>query len=51
VKIKKNCLVRKKAFKSHLLRRKTTKQLRQLSAPATIHKSDLSTFYYMLPNH
>lgn len=49
IKIKKNCFARKKAYKAHLLRRKTTKQLRGLSGPAIIHFSDSAAFKSMLP--
>ena len=48
-KIKKNCICRKKAYKSHLLRRKDSKRLRTLSAPSQVHDSDLVTVSYMLP--
>ena len=47
--VKKNCIKRKKAYKSHLLRRKNSKRLRTLSAPAFVHKSDYSTVSLMLP--
>ena len=49
VKIKKNCLARKKAYKGHLLRKKNSKRLRTLSAPTLINKSDLGKFQQMLP--
>jgi|TARA_B110000977_G_scaffold154172_1_gene195925 large subunit ribosomal protein L35 len=49
IKIKKNCLRRKKAYKGHLLRRKNSKQLRTLSAPANIHTSDIGLFAAMIP--
>jgi large subunit ribosomal protein L35 len=49
VKVKKNGLQRKKAYKAHLLRRKTTKQLRRLSEPMMVHSSDLGAFAFMLP--
>ena len=49
IKIKKFCICRKKAYKSHLLRRKNSKRLRTLSAPSQIHNSDLSVFYLMNP--
>jgi large subunit ribosomal protein L35 len=49
IKIKKNCLCRKKAYKGHLLRRKNKKRLRRLSEPAQIHFADLKTFALMLP--
>ncbi len=52
VKVKKNILARKKAYKSHLLGHKNSKRLRTLSSPAQIHKSDLAAFEKMLPyNH
>jgi large subunit ribosomal protein L35 len=49
VKIKKNGFQRKKAYKSHLLRRKDSKRLRTLSEPIMVHKSDLGNFSLMLP--
>jgi large subunit ribosomal protein L35 len=49
VTMKKNVIARKKAYKSHLLRRKNSKRLRTLSAPAQIHKSDCAVFYRMIP--
>jgi large subunit ribosomal protein L35 len=49
VKIKKNLLCRKKAYKRHLLRRKSTKQLRRLSASTQIHEADALAFRNMLP--
>lgn len=49
VKIKKNLLCRKKAYKRHLLRRKSTKQLRRLSASTQIHQADTLAFRNMLP--
>jgi large subunit ribosomal protein L35 len=49
VKIKKNGLQRKKAYKSHLLRRKNPKRLRRLSEPTMVHQSDLGNFSLMLP--
>jgi large subunit ribosomal protein L35 len=49
VKIKKNCLCRKKAYKGHLLRRKNSKRLRRLSEPSMVHSSDFSAFSRMLP--
>jgi large subunit ribosomal protein L35 len=49
VKIKKNFLCRKKAYKSHLLRRKNSKRLRRLSEPSIIHSSDIKQFSLMLP--
>ena len=49
IKKKKNYFARKKAYKGHLLRRKTTKQLRTLSQPASIHAADTTNFSLMLP--
>jgi large subunit ribosomal protein L35 len=49
VKVKKNGLQRKCAYKAHLLRRKNPKRLRRLSEPMMIHKSDLDNFSLMLP--
>jgi large subunit ribosomal protein L35 len=49
VKVKKNVLQRKKAYKSHLLRRKDSKRLRRLSEPMQVHKADLGNFSLMLP--
>jgi ribosomal protein L35 len=49
VKVKKNCLCRKRAFKRHLNRHKTTKQLRRLGGPAQIHVTDKEAFKNMLP--
>jgi large subunit ribosomal protein L35 len=49
IKVKKNCLCRKKAYKGHLLRRKNSKRLRRLSESSTIHFSDVGTFSRMLP--
>ena len=49
IKIKKNYFARKRAYKRHLNRRKTTKQLRHLSSPAKINDSDYYSFAHMLP--
>jgi large subunit ribosomal protein L35 len=49
IKPKKNLLARKKAYKSHLLKRKNAKRLRRLSEPSQIHASDSKTFSLMLP--
>lgn len=49
IKIKKNCLCRKKAYKGHLLRRKNSKRLRTLSSPSQVHENDLKKFEQMLP--
>jgi large subunit ribosomal protein L35 len=47
--VKKNCISRKKAYKSHLLRRKNSKRLRTLSLPSQVHKSDTNKVHLMLP--
>ena len=49
IKVKKNNLDRKKAYKGHLLRRKNSKRLRRLSEASQIHSSDMQTFAKMLP--
>ena len=49
IKVKKNCLCRKKAYKGHLLRRKNSKRLRRLSEASMIHSSDVGAFTRMLP--
>lgn len=49
IKVKKNCLCRKKAYKGHLLRRKNSKRLRRLSEASTVDNSDLKKFSFMLP--
>lgn len=49
VKIKKRVLLRKKAYKSHLLSHKNSKRLRNLNVSSQIHKADLSAFSKMLP--
>lgn len=49
IKIKKNCIIRRKAYKGHLLRRKNSKRLRRLSEAATIHKADIAVFNLMNP--
>jgi large subunit ribosomal protein L35 len=49
IKQKKNSFERKKAYKSHLLRRKNSKRLRRLSESSTIHKSDFNSYSKMLP--
>lgn len=47
--VKKSHIVRKKAYRGHLMRHKTTRQLRQLNAPAKVHSSDESRIALMLP--
>lgn len=49
VKPKKNCLCRKKAYRGHLLRKKTKKQLRRLSEASQISSSDSKAFQLMIP--
>jgi len=49
IKVKKNLLCRKKAYKSHLLRKKNPKRLRRLSESTNLHPSDTKAFYQMLP--
>jgi len=49
IKIKKNCLERKKAYKAHLLRRKNSNRLRRLSRLENIQKSDLFNFHFLIP--
>jgi ribosomal protein L35 len=49
VRVKKNILCRKKAYKAHLLKNKSSKRLRRLSEPNVIHISDRKAFGYMLP--
>jgi large subunit ribosomal protein L35 len=44
IKVKKNGLEHKKAFKAHLLRRKNSKRLRRLSEINFIHSSDKKVF-------
>lgn len=49
VKVKKNIIARKNAYKGHLLRRKNAKRLRRLSGPSAVHVSDMANFSAMLP--
>lgn len=49
VKIKKNGFIRKKAYKSHLLRKKNPKRLRRLSEACMINKADFINYSLMLP--
>lgn len=49
VKVKKNCIARKSAYRGHLLRRKNSKRLRRLSENTFIHSSDKLAFEKMLP--
>ena len=48
VKVKKNCICRKKAYKGHLLRRKNSMRLRRLSGVHTVHIADHAAFAHML---
>ena len=48
-KFKKNCIRRKKAYKGHLLRRKSSKQLRTLSQAANVSTADVKKFAVMVP--
>lgn len=45
----KNGFLRKKAYKAHLLRKKSSSQLRRLSASSSVHKTDVSKFFLMIP--
>jgi ribosomal protein L35 len=49
IKVNKNFLFHKKAYKGHLLRKKNSKHLHRLSLINIIHKSDIKNFYTMLP--
>ena len=49
IKVKKTCFARKKAYKAHLLRRKSSKRLRRLAEDSVIHSSDKHAFELMLP--
>jgi len=49
IRVKKNCLSRKKAYKGHLLRKKNSKRLRRLSEASQIHFSDFQAFSRMIP--
>ena len=49
IKVKKNIICRKKAYKGHLLRRKNSKRLRTLSQPSQVHEADLNAFSVMIP--
>lgn len=51
INVKKGYFARKKAYKGHLLRRKSSKQLRTLSQPSKINETDLKTFSLMVPYH
>lgn len=49
IKNKNSLLIKKKAFKSHLLRKKTSSQLRRLSNSSLVDISDFKTIKSMLP--
>lgn len=49
VKVKASIFLRKKAYKSHLSRKKNSKRLRRLSATAAIHQVDRKAFSRMIP--
>jgi ribosomal protein L35 len=49
VKVKKKFFLRKKAYASHLLRKKNSKRLRRLSEASKIHFSDFHAFSKMIP--
>jgi ribosomal protein L35 len=49
IKKKKTILLRKKAYKGHLLRKKNSKHLRRLRSAAQVHPSDLQAFSGLLP--
>jgi large subunit ribosomal protein L35 len=44
-----NIFLRKKAYKGHLLRKKSSSRLRRLSRPSIIHNSDIRALKLMLP--
>lgn len=49
IKRKKNTFLRKKAFKSHLMKSKNSKRVRNLSKQVSVHSSDMKTFVLMNP--
>jgi len=49
VNVKKNFIVHKCACKGHLLRKKSSKQLRKLSKIIRINSFDLKNIYNMIP--
>lgn len=49
IKVKKKTFFHKKANKSHLLRKKTSKNLRNLSKLKKINLSDFNSFLKMIP--
>lgn len=44
-----NLFIRKKAYKGHLLRKKSSSRLRRLTKLSEIHNSDMRAFKLMLP--
>ena len=44
-----NLFIRKKAYKGHLLRKKSSNRLRRLTKLSVIHSSDMEAFKLMLP--
>ena len=48
IKIKKSFFCRKKAYKSHLLKNKNSKRLRNLSLKTIISKVDIKNYYKMI---
>lgn len=44
-----NLLIRKKAYKGHLLRKKNSNRLRRLGRSSKIHNTDMRVFKLMLP--
>lgn len=51
IKIKKKIILRKKAFKSHLMSSKNSKKVRNLSKQVAIHHTDVSKLLRMNPYH
>ncbi len=49
INIKKRILIRKKAFKSHLLINKSSRRLRLFNVKNYIHKSDIKSFLKLIP--
>lgn len=46
---KDNIFIRKRAYRGHLLRKKSSNRLRRLARPSKIHNSDIRVFKLMLP--
>lgn len=49
IKIKNNLLYRKKAYRNHLLRKKSSKRLRNLSKITIINNSNKKSFLNLIP--